>query len=132
MPSFQITLTPKDRAAGRFVGRVKRAFQKALDDERRRSGLTQSKMARSLDVHRSVLSREINGNRGLSATRIGELAWAMGLEPHFELRKPTVRAGQNSVTSAPAGTDIGTTTTPAQSGADVNAMLRRPPVPVAA
>jgi hypothetical protein len=28
--------------------------------------------------------------------RVAEFGWALGLEPHFELRKPNVQDGQNA------------------------------------
>lgn len=40
MPSFQISIEPNRRAAARFVGQVRRALQKALMEEKKKSGMT--------------------------------------------------------------------------------------------
>lgn len=99
MASFQISLKPNRRAAGRFVGKVRRALQAAVEDDRERIGITQTKIAEAIGVHRSVISRELNGRQDITLGRVAELAWAMGREIDFELRVPEAEAGQN----APAG-----------------------------
>ena len=76
--SFRSTISPKDQAAGRFVSRVRRELQKALAEEARKRGLTQSDLARTIGVNRSVISRELRG-------RVAEFAWALGRRPVFEL-----------------------------------------------
>src|SRR5438045_649384 len=83
--SFQISLTPTSRAAGRFVMQVRRALQKALAEEAARRGLTQSDLARAIGVHRSIISRELNGTKDLTLGRVGELARALGRRAKFEL-----------------------------------------------
>jgi plasmid maintenance system antidote protein VapI len=95
MPSFQITLSPKRRAAARFIGNVRRTLQRALAEAHRDDGVTQSEVARRLDVHRSVISRELRGQKDIGLGRVGEFAWALGLEPHFELREAKPTPGQN-------------------------------------
>jgi transcriptional regulator with XRE-family HTH domain len=95
MPSFQITLTPSRRTAARFVTSVRRAIQKALAEERKKSGLTQSQIARAIGVHRSVINREINGYKDLTLGRVAELAWALGRKPFFALPEATNPIGSN-------------------------------------
>jgi hypothetical protein len=85
MSSFQITITPSERAAGRFVSKVRRSIQKALAEEAHKRGLTQSDLARAIGVNRSVVCREIRGHKDLTLGRVGELAWALGRIPTFEL-----------------------------------------------
>jgi hypothetical protein len=87
MPSFQITLSPKRRAATRFIGQVRRQLQRALAEEKATHGATQSGVARKLDVHRSVISRELRGQKDIGLGRVAEFAWALGLEPHLELKR---------------------------------------------
>jgi hypothetical protein len=93
MSSFQITITPKERAAGRFVSRVRRALQKALAEEANERGITQSIIARLIGVNRSVVSREIRGHKNLTLSRVAELVWAMGGIPVFEIKWPHARQG---------------------------------------
>lgn len=96
MSSFQITITPKERAAGRFVSRVRRALQKALAEEANERGINQSDIARLIGVNRSVISREIRGHKDITLSRVGELVWAMGGMPFFEIRWPNARQGLNA------------------------------------
>jgi plasmid maintenance system antidote protein VapI len=92
MSSFQIAISPKRRAAGRFIARVRRVLQAAYVEENERSGMTQSDLARAVDVHRSVISRQLNGREDMTLGRVAELAWAMGRDIVFEL--PVVHSVQ--------------------------------------
>ena len=95
MPSFQLTISPSRRAATRFIHKVRRSIQKALLEEKLSIGLTQSEIARRIGVHRSVINREIRGQKDLTLGRVAELAYALGREPLFELKKPEVQPGAN-------------------------------------
>ncbi len=95
MTSFLIGISPSRRAAGRFVSRVRRALQRAVAEEGERNGLNQSKIADAIGVHRSVISRELNGRQDITLGRIAELAWAMGREIEFDLIRPEVDAIAN-------------------------------------
>jgi transcriptional regulator with XRE-family HTH domain len=103
--SFQITISPKERAAGRFISRVRRAIQKALAEEEKKNGTSQSDLARTLGINRSVISREIRGNQDLTLSRVAELAWALGRKPKFELVEVSQTEGSNwSISTPPAAT----------------------------
>jgi transcriptional regulator with XRE-family HTH domain len=95
MTSFRISLTPSKRVAGRFVSSVRRAIQKALAEEQRDSGLTQSDIARKIGVHRSVINRQIQGREDMTLSRVAELAWALGRKPVFDLPKISRPHGSN-------------------------------------
>lgn len=86
MPSFQISLSPSRRAAGRFVGQVRRKLQEALAS----SDMSQSEIADALGVNRSVISRQFRGMADMSIGRVAELGSCLGYEPVFELRKAVV------------------------------------------
>ncbi len=101
MTSFQIGISPSRRAAGRFVSRVRRALQRAVVEEGERNGTNQSKIADAIGVHRSVISRELNGRQDITLGRIAELAWAMGREIEFELVRPEVDARANFPVAVP-------------------------------
>ena len=92
MPSFQTSLTPSKRAAGRFVASVRRAIQKALVEEATKNGINQSEIARRIGVHRSVICREIQGRADITLSRVAELAFALGrvAKIEFETRAPTM------------------------------------------
>jgi hypothetical protein len=95
MPSFRISVTPSRRAAARYVTKVRRALQKAYAEEKRDNGLTQTAIAKAIDVHRSVINRELRGQKDITIGRVGELAWAMGRIPSFDLLQISPRMGSN-------------------------------------
>ena len=114
MPSFQISLTPSRREAARFVTRVRRAIQKALAEEGKKNGLTQSDIARVIGVHRSVINREIRGYKDMTLGRVAELAHALGRKPFFELQEPSHRPGANTVPVKGAAVKFSTTSDTAE------------------
>lgn len=95
MTSFRISLTPSRRAAARFVGGVRRSIQRVLAEEKREAGASQSSVARAINVHRSVVSRELRGTQDMTLGRVAELAWALGREAVLTFPKVQVGAGQN-------------------------------------
>ena len=95
MPSFQIALSPHKRAAGRFVLSVRRALQRAFLEENRRNGITQSAIARQLGVHRSVINRELRGEKDLTLSRVAELSYLLGRKPTFSAPERVIREGSN-------------------------------------
>lgn len=96
MPSFQTTISPSKRAAARFIGRVRRALQVALMEEFKKRGLTQSDIARELGVHRSVINRELRGEKDITLGRVGELARVLGRRAEFSL-PPIPEASGNHI-----------------------------------
>jgi transcriptional regulator with XRE-family HTH domain len=95
MTSFQITISPSRRAAARFIASVRRAIQQALVEEYKARGLTQSDIARVIKVHRSVINREIRGEKDLTLGRIAELAHVLGRHPTFSLPRIQPKPGSN-------------------------------------
>src|SRR5579872_3022640 len=95
MPLYQIAIDPHRRAAARFVGQVRRALQKAFAEEQKKRGLSQAEIARALNVHRSVINRELKGFKDITLGRVGELAWAMGRQPIFSAEHPIQSIGTN-------------------------------------
>lgn len=86
--SFRLSISPLSRDAGRFIGRVRRALLKALAEETAKRGLTQADVARFIGVHRSVINKELRGEKDITLGRVAELASALGRKPVFELREP--------------------------------------------
>lgn len=97
MPSFQIAISPNRRAAARFVSLVRRSLQKALVEEQKKSGLSQSDIARAIGVNRSVINRELKGVKDITIGRVAELAWALGRKPTFGLEEQITIVGQNTL-----------------------------------
>lgn len=83
--SFEVPMKKHDRAAGRFVGRVRRELLKALDEESARTGLNRSKIADELGIHRSVITRQLNGYADITLSRVAELASVMGRRAELSL-----------------------------------------------
>ncbi len=102
MTSFQIAISPSRRAAGRFISRVRRALQTVLVEETARSGINQSRVAEAIGVHRSLISRELNGRQDITLGRVAELAWALGREIEFDLLIPEQAAGANTKPLVPS------------------------------
>ncbi len=89
-------ISPDKRVAARFVGSVRRAIQKAYIEEQRKTGISQSDIARALGVHRSVINRELKGFNNLTLGRVAQLAWALGRKPSFSLSEHVTTTGQNT------------------------------------
>ncbi len=130
MPSFRISVTPSRRAAARFVTKVRRSLQKAYAEEKKNAGLTQTAIAKAINVHRSVINRELKGQKDITIGRVGELAWAMGRVPSFDLLQVTPRMGSNLPTSSSA-IDMAGILTGAPQSSLVPANNNLPPIAVA-
>jgi hypothetical protein len=90
--SYRIA-TPKSRkAATRFVGKVRRQLQKALADN---PDITRTQIADAIGVHRSVITRQLNGHADMSLGRVAEIAWATGFRPQFGLEALDPCIGSN-------------------------------------
>lgn len=83
MASLRTLVSPNRRAAARLVGQTRRRLQKALAE---RPHVKRSKIAEALGVHRSVITRNLNGTQDMTIGRAGELAWALGYEAEFILK----------------------------------------------
>jgi transcriptional regulator with XRE-family HTH domain len=101
MPSLRITLSPTKRAAGRFVYGVRRKLQKALAEEQKKRGLTQTAIAAEIGVHRSVINRELRGAKDITLGRVAELATAMGRTTTIDFPEVVGQVGQNIEAHAP-------------------------------
>lgn len=92
MSSFQLGVTRHRRAAARFVGKVRRALQKAVADN---PDVTQTQIAETIGVGRSVISRQLRGNADMSLSRVAEIAQILGYDAEFELVRHEPKPGAN-------------------------------------
>jgi transcriptional regulator with XRE-family HTH domain len=122
MPSFQISITPSRRTAARFITDVRRKILKALEEENKKRGLKQTDLARAINVHRSVINRELRGKKDMTIGRVAELGWALGRMPTFDLPERAIQDGSNL--PAPAVV-IG----PSVGGSQDNPFTRQEPAP---
>jgi hypothetical protein len=97
----------KARAASRFIGHVRAELQKAWLSEKASRKITQQQLATMLGLkNRSVINRELMGYDNLTLRRVAELAWALGWEIIFVLRKPQQAAQINLMDPAQTGTRV--------------------------
>jgi transcriptional regulator with XRE-family HTH domain len=95
--SFQFDIGGRARVAGRFIGHVRNELLRVLAEQKAKTGLTQQALASKLDVHRSLINRQLSGEANMTLRSLADLAWAMGMEISFELKKPTIEVGQNNI-----------------------------------
>ncbi len=103
MTFFRFDIDARSRTAGRFIGRVRRELLRALTEEKQ-AGLTQRDLAHRLDSRRSSINRQLSGDAEITLRSLAEIAWALGREISFELRRPEHTEGQNI---APVTSTIG-------------------------
>lgn len=120
--SYELKIKPKDRASGRFIGRVRKNLIDALIEEKKLSGINQQKLASALGVNRSVINRMLKGEANLTIRSIGEIAWAMGWEPELVLTRKNKVGESNHI--APSQRPQATSTTPSET----IVFASRPPV----
>lgn len=85
--SYELKIDPKTRAAGRFIGQVRKSLVLAAIDEKTETGISQREIASRLGVNRSVINRLLRGESNLTLRSVAEIAWALGWEPVFTLRR---------------------------------------------
>ena len=66
MTSFQFDIGSRARNAGRFIGRVRDELLRALSERKKDGKLTQQELATKLDVHRSLINRQLSGEANLT------------------------------------------------------------------
>src|ERR1700760_2428080 len=91
---FHFDTGGRARNAGRFIGKVRNEFLRALSVKRAESGICQQALATKLDAERALINRQLSGEESLSLRTLADLAWAMELEISFELKPPSASAGQ--------------------------------------
>ena len=97
MTSYVFDIGEKARKVSRFIGTVRSELQYALSKEKAaRKKFTQQDIATLLGVNRSVINRQLIGTENMTLRRVAELAWALGWDIEFRLRKNnTVSLGNN-------------------------------------
>ena len=98
--SFQIGITPNRRASTRFIGKVRRALIQLLAEN---EDVSRTQIADAIGVHRSVITRQLNGQADMNVGRIAEIAWALGYRAVIDFEKVAAADGGNVPTTvAPA------------------------------
>lgn len=92
---FHFDIGGRARNAGRFIGKVRNEFLRALSVKRAEAGICQQALATKLDAERALINRQLSGEETLSLRSLADLAWAMDMEISFELKSPSASPGQN-------------------------------------
>lgn len=95
--SYELKIDPKKRAGSRFIGKVRKALISAAVDEKAASGINQQQLADALGVNRSVITRMLKGEGNLTLRSVGEIAWALGWDPDFTLRRKSAPISNQAV-----------------------------------
>jgi transcriptional regulator with XRE-family HTH domain len=93
--SFLFEIGRRRRKAGRFIGHVRRELLKAFAEEQQARGLTRDELARELGVHKSVVTRRLNGSSNLTLRVVAEMADALERDIRFSLEEPARATGAN-------------------------------------
>lgn len=101
--SYELNIDPKRRAAGRFIGSVRKELIGAALDEKTNNRVTQQTIANRLGVNKSVISRLLRGESNLTLRTIAELAWALGYVPRLVLERRASVEGSNHAGEFVAG-----------------------------
>lgn len=97
--SFSFDRPEKDRAATRFMRRVHAALVHAAIRRKQQDGLTQRAVAARLGWDKATLSRLLAGRGNPTLRTLGEIAWALDLEPEIVFRDRA--AGANEARAFP-------------------------------
>jgi hypothetical protein len=96
MNLYLFDIGERARVAARFIGQVRAELQMAWLSEKASRKITQQQIAKMLGLkNRSVINRQLMGFDNLTLRRVAELAWALGWEIVFYLRK-TQAAGASA------------------------------------
>jgi len=99
MNSFVFDIGDRSRRVSRVLGKLRSDLQTAFVTEKKTRKITQQEIAKSLNVNRSVVNRQLIGKENLTVKSAVELAWAMGWETKIEVYKPDNSISSNEVTA---------------------------------
>ena len=81
--SYKIKISESDRFTGRFKGRVHAELIRCAKASMERNGLSQDDIAERMNVHKSSVSRIMNGESNLTLKTIGDFCHAAEIVPDF-------------------------------------------------
>ena len=93
--SFEFDISDKDLAATDFMDRAYKTLLAEALHAREEQGLTQSQVAKLLEVDKSAISRALSGRANLTLRTIGELCWALDIEPSLVVKRLTKERSNN-------------------------------------
>ncbi|MFH6781500.1 MULTISPECIES: hypothetical protein [Methylobacterium] len=85
--SYLFEIGSRRRKTSRLIGMVRDELVRAFVHEKVKSNISQDDLANKLDVHKSVVSRDLNSGVNMSLSKIADYAWAMDLDIVFKLKQ---------------------------------------------
>lgn len=108
---FKINLPPHSRAAGRFIGQVRRDLVKAVEEATSKFGKTRADMARNIGYDKAVITRKLSGKSDLTLRSIAEIAYEANVRPKIVFEKAhVVKEGSNQAVTNPNNQILGINT----------------------
>jgi len=89
-------ISPRSRKAARFIAGAHKQLQSAFVRASAR-GVTQQKIAESLEIDRSTINKRLLGQSNLTLRSISDLAWAMGENVRLVIEPGNNNEGANFV-----------------------------------
>ena len=86
MTTYNMAIEPRRQVFVRLAGRLLAELQLAYTCEHDARGITRTDIAAALGVHKSVISRRLNGTSNLTLESLADLAWALDHEITISLR----------------------------------------------
>lgn len=99
--SFEFDVSPKDIAATDFMNRAYKVLLHEALKAKKERGLTQRAVAELLETDKAVISRALSGKSNLTLRTIGEICWALGVEPALVVKSIQAGVRQNIQVGAP-------------------------------
>lgn len=87
MGSFSFKRDPRRKQFMRFITKIYELLEDAYWDEHDRKGLTKSKIADALDVHKSYITRLLRGTSNMTLETFSNLAFELDRDIEIDLVK---------------------------------------------
>ena len=117
--SFKLKLDPRSRASGRLIGHVTRLIREAFEDGARRRGLSQAKLAKLLEIDRSIVHRQLKVGGNLTLRSLSDYALALNRKVEIRLEATPERPGANDRPVASPVVTTSNAASPAPQGGSV-------------
>lgn len=95
MPSIRVNPNLCRQIYLALVGKVEGQLREIFSKRSEECGLTQSDIARKLDVHRSVVQRRLKGETNMTLETVADMAWAVGACIDVDIFDPKDRPDRN-------------------------------------
>ena len=93
MALFKFKIAPKRKQFVKFIGKIYELLEDAYWQEHTRNGLTKTKLAEALGVHKSYVTRLFSGTSNMTLETLSNLAYELNRDIKIDLveRGPTIK-----------------------------------------